>query len=374
MPSLLAPRLAYLAGEVYTDCFCIRIVKADGTELYFTTYHTDIAMATKRNFGSPELISPSPVHVYQSDSGYQATAMAATATLAIDNLDIAAIYANSGITQADLLAGEFDGAVAFIFLTDYTNPIEDEHPLKKAVYGQILIRENDFIIEFRSLKQLLLQEVGTRVTITDRFTIGDAGVDLAPPFWQTQPSPIPSPRFVYVATESGDHLVGDRLQPTTENGFWFKCIVGGEPDTTEPTWPTTEGGTVVDNEVTWEAYTAYVLSGTVSTVVDNGEFQSTNRLEVGGYWSHGVVTWLTGNNAGKQMEVRQHYAVSPHTYGVFLLFLHMPYDIEVGDTYTIQVGYDRRFIKMQTKFDNVKGFGGFPHVPGPTAAGKFGGQ
>jgi hypothetical protein len=39
--------------------------------------------------------------------------------------------------------------------------------------------------------------------------------------------------------------------PANQNGFWFSATVGGTTGTTEPTWPTTTGDTVVDGSVTW---------------------------------------------------------------------------------------------------------------------------
>jgi hypothetical protein len=45
---------------------------------------------------------------------------------------------------------------------------------------------------------------------------------------------------------------GDLAVPTTANGHYYRCSVAGDSAAvTEPTWPTTDGGTVVDNEVTW---------------------------------------------------------------------------------------------------------------------------
>lgn len=54
---------------------------------------------------------------------------------------------------------------------------------------------------------------------------------------------------------------GDFVKPTTPNGYRYECTVAGDSaEVTEPTWPTTIGATVVDNEVTWTCrqYT-YVL-------------------------------------------------------------------------------------------------------------------
>jgi hypothetical protein len=58
------------------------------------------------------------------------------------------------------------------------------------------------------------------------------------------------------------YTVGQFVRSTsTSDLFLFECTVAGDSDATEPTWPTTEGGTVVDNEVTWTARPATELPG-----------------------------------------------------------------------------------------------------------------
>lgn len=57
--------------------------------------------------------------------------------------------------------------------------------------------------------------------------------------------------------------VGDRVIPTSSNGYYYEVTAtsGSAPYTTaavtEPTWPTTIGNTVVDNELTWTCQGEY---------------------------------------------------------------------------------------------------------------------
>lgn len=53
--------------------------------------------------------------------------------------------------------------------------------------------------------------------------------------------------------------------PTTANGYYYKCTVAGTTHAvTEPTWPTTVGGTVVDGTATWTCW-GQILSGASTT-------------------------------------------------------------------------------------------------------------
>ena len=64
-------------------------------------------------------------------------------------------------------------------------------------------------------------------------------------------------RFVWQA--SMPYTVDSVVVPSTSNGHYYKCITAGTSGTTEPTWPTTSGGTVTDGTVTWTE----VADGTV---------------------------------------------------------------------------------------------------------------
>ena len=53
------------------------------------------------------------------------------------------------------------------------------------------------------------------------------------------------------------YSLGDIIIPTTRNGLRYRATNDGKTDTSEPTWPTTSGGTVTEdviNGVTWEEY------------------------------------------------------------------------------------------------------------------------
>jgi uncharacterized phage protein (TIGR02218 family) len=104
-------------------------------------------------------------------------------------------------------------------------------------------------------------------------------------------------------------------------------------------------------------------SGTVASVISNFDFTASGIGSFAlGVFSRGKITWLTGNNAGLEIEVKAHAQGSADTR--LTLFLPMSRPIEVGDTFDITAGCDKRFATCRDRFANVVNFGGFPHMPG----------
>ena len=103
---------------------------------------------------------------------------------------------------------------------------------------------------------------------------------------------------------------------------------------------------------------AYTFTGTVTSVTAAYAFGDTASTQAAGYFSYGLLTFTSGENAGLSMEVRE-YSV-----GHFTLFLPMPHTIAVGDSYTVVAGCDKNFDTCIARFSNALNFRGEPHVPG----------
>lgn len=100
------------------------------------------------------------------------------------------------------------------------------------------------------------------------------------------------------------------------------------------------------------------VTGTVTATAGRYGFTDSARAEAADYWNGGVVTWLTGGNAGRSMEVKTFSA------GAVGLFLPMPSAIAVGDTYSLKPGCDKSVATCKNRYNNVPNFRGEPHVPG----------
>ena len=109
--------------------------------------------------------------------------------------------------------------------------------------------------------------------------------------------------------------------------------------------------------------TAFKASGTVVSLSgDRGFAVSGLTGFVEGWFALGTLHWLTGANTGRKAEVLSH-ALSGSD--VIITLLEAPVrPAEVGNTFDIFAGCDKRFETCQSKFANAANFRGFPHIPG----------
>jgi uncharacterized phage protein (TIGR02218 family) len=103
---------------------------------------------------------------------------------------------------------------------------------------------------------------------------------------------------------------------------------------------------------------------TVTGVTSNQVFTDASRTEPSDWFTEGILTWLTGNNAGLSQRVKD-YALGSPAAGEFTLAFPMLSAVQVGDTASVHAGCRKRLEEdCRDKFDNVLNFGGEPHRPG----------
>lgn len=95
---------------------------------------------------------------------------------------------------------------------------------------------------------------------------------------------------------AGGSLVskGEICYPRFYNGFAYKSITAGSPRTgsTEPDWPTTAGSTVVDGEVTWQAFTLETITWKVRALHTTDGVEPAWPTAVNGTVTDGTITWV----------------------------------------------------------------------------------
>lgn len=103
----------------------------------------------------------------------------------------------------------------------------------------------------------------------------------------------------------------------------------------------------------------WTITGTVGSVTDNRIISDAGRTEAADWFTGAKLTWLSGANVGRSMEVKR------SAVGQIELH-HAMYDvIAEGDTYSVHAGCMKRFTEdCVGKFNNAINFRGFPYLPG----------
>jgi hypothetical protein len=342
----VSPALAtHLAGTVTTLATCWRITRVDGQEFFFTDHDRDIAFEGD---------------VYKASSGYSRTAITSDASLGVDNLDVEGVFDSEAITEQELRAGLFDQAEVRIFLVNWADPSMGALRMRRGWFGEVVLTEQGvFRTELRGLAQALAQRIGELYSPECRADLGDhrCKVPIHPPVI-ARATAYAVGQHVRVATGSG---IGSAVY---ENRI-YRCVVAGTTAATQPVYDTTVGQQTTDGGAVFEAMQSWSRSGVVVSVVNRAVFAAsiTEPRAVDGWFAGGVLTWESGDNAGRSIEVKAWTQAS----GQIELFLPMGYAIGVGDAFRIHPGCDKRLDTCIDRFANVLNFRGEPYVPGQDA-------
>lgn len=201
MKSITSALAAHLAGDVTTLAMCWKLTRKDSLVLGFTSLDVDLVIDGL---------------TYHAASGVQPSAVASTAGLEVDNLDVAGLLDSSLLTEADLLAGRWDGARIEVFLVNWKAPADGKLVLRTGFLGEATVDSaGRFSAEVRGLSQLLQQPVGSKFSKSCRATCGDArcGVNLAA---HTVTG--------VVEMAYGNRVIADELHRTEASGFRYGLL------------------------------------------------------------------------------------------------------------------------------------------------------
>jgi uncharacterized phage protein (TIGR02218 family) len=105
-------------------------------------------------------------------------------------------------------------------------------------------------------------------------------------------------------------------------------------------------------------------SGAVAVAADARRFTATGLESFAdGRFGGGKLTFTSGANAGRSMEVKRHIAPS-----TIELWQAMSEPLAPGDGFTVTPGCDRQFATCKATFSNAANFRGHPYMPGNDTA------
>lgn len=159
--------LDHLASGATTVCRAWTITRRDGLVLGFTDHDQEVEVGGV---------------VCRADAGMTARVLHQTTGLSVDNTEAFGALSALSITEADLIAGRFDGAEVRAFLVNWQSP-EDFIEQFRGQLGEVTRTGGAFKAELRGLSERLNRPHGMAYTPACSAILGDSRCrfDLAQP-------------------------------------------------------------------------------------------------------------------------------------------------------------------------------------------------
>lgn len=160
---------ADLAAGHTTLARCLRLDLRDGTSIGITDHDADLTV----NLGDGAL-------VYSHATGALPSAVALSLGFEADSFEVRGPL-DAAVTQAAILGGRYDRAVARLFDVDWTTPADFVRLLKGRV-AEARVEGGVFVMSVRSVADAFNQAIGAVLSPYCRYDLGDARctVDLGP--------------------------------------------------------------------------------------------------------------------------------------------------------------------------------------------------
>lgn len=155
---------AHLKTGLTTVARCWQILRKDGDILGFTDHDRDLEFADT---------------VFRADTGLTAVALEQAVGLSIDNTEAIGALSDAAISEADIEAGRFDGAVVTAWMVNWAD-ISERTVLFRGSIGEITRADGVFRAELRGLAEPLNRPFGRVYQKCCTAVLGDAscGLDL----------------------------------------------------------------------------------------------------------------------------------------------------------------------------------------------------
>lgn len=156
---------AHLDGRATKMCYCWKVTRNDGLVQGFTDHDNVLT------FGGV---------TYEASSGFTATQFAASAGLAVDNLEVEGALSSDSINEDDLAAGHYDNAKVEVYWVNWSN-VAQRHIVSRGFIGEVKRTGVMFQAELRGLSNALQQKTGRKYQRYCNAVVGDArcGINLA---------------------------------------------------------------------------------------------------------------------------------------------------------------------------------------------------
>ncbi|HUC76735.1 MAG TPA: DUF2163 domain-containing protein [Vicinamibacterales bacterium] len=346
---------AHLAQPYQTVSTCWKITRLDSTVLGFTDHDQPIT------FGGV---------TYVPTTAYSRSDIEGRGDLSVDNLEVEGPLVLPNIVEADLAAGLWDHAAVEIFIVNWADLTMGNMVLRTGWIGEVSADRGFFKAELRGLTQAYSRIIGQLTSPSCRNNLGDSfcQVDLTP-FTVTS-------TLTGVGADNQTMYDTARTEPGPSGGVVIQTVTKANPGhvtlaaalNIAPGSPVTFSGclgmtqinavqtfnnpntakTQFDLSIDTSSFSTYTTNSGTATPLGSGT----------GYFDFGLMTFTSGNNAGLSMEVRSYVP------GQWMLFMPMPYLVQVGDAYTMVAGCDKSVTTCHDRFSNVVNFRGEPYLPG----------
>ncbi len=226
---------------------------------------------------------------YRASKSMKVANISTAANGGVSTTNLEFFFDEDGITEDDVLRGEYDSAELKVSWVDWTYP----------EYGEIILLVGEISI--------------TQITNKHKGVFEVRGI-----------------------LNRGDQRIGQFYTP--------ECTADlGDARCTKP-------------------LASFTASGTVTSAPTRTRIIATLTAPENGYFAFGVLTWTSGPNTGRSIELLSQINVGGPEQ--LVLALEMPVDPEAGDTFDVVAGCDKRRETCKGKFDNIANFRGYPFVPG----------
>lgn len=181
---------------------------------------------------------------------------------------------------------------------------------------------------------------------------------------------------IFISILKAGHIGAAEIQ---DDDLWLFEGPGLSQNLTKPLLSVTQAECRYDvfDEFCGIPNTGFVDTGTVTQVIDaRSDFVATlSTVRADDFHQFGLVTFTSGDNLdSRPMDVKSHKAFGSPGEDRIVLQVDMGFDIQVGDTLSIQAGCNKKIDGdcSVSKFDNIVNFGAEPFIPGRDAIREVG--